>query len=902
MPPPRLARWLAALLPGRDAEGLRGDLDEAWARRHATGGPRWRHVAAHLGDVIASVAAGGHRRGVADRRRARRHDAIRGSFRMPMTGLGSEFAQAARALARRPLRTTLVVVTLAAGIAAVSTITAVADAVVVRPLPYPDGDRLVSVGRIFPDRPWREDAPALQRLAGTSIATFEDWRARTRALDRLVAAESRSVVMPDSGRGPELVGLVSVTDGFLDLFGVEPELGRAFGPADYAPGAPEVMMLSHRSWQARYGGEAGVIGRTEGRATIVGVLPPDFDGPEAYFSGRAEFWTPLLSSDTRYADRGRRSAFVFGRLAPGVTLEQARADIAAIQDQLTDTYPSFNLLPNGGRFGAGVNRLHDETVGGAARPLAIFLAAAALLLVVAGMNSANLLVLRALERETEVTVRRALGAGRLRLAAGLLTESLILATAGAAAGLLIARGSLAAFVAFGPGLLPRMHGIVLGGRVLLLAGVVSIGTGLAAGLLPALALLRNSELGTGLRRAGAPTVTPGGTRWRHVLVSAQMAAALVLVIGAGLLFHSLLRVRATPLGFAPDDLYAVSVPLKMPGLDRVAPHEIWNRVATAFDTVPGVDAVALGSDAPFVDPSWAPWVSLPGDDPGTRRDGVAGFVVTPGFFGAIGARLTRGDGFDPAPLPGGDRVVVVNDAFVDAFLGNREPIGATVLVKAEEAPDTRIPLRIVGVVESVVQRRVEDGARPALYVPYTQEAWPFGVTVMVRTARRDDAVADDLRAAAARFNPLVPVQSLTFLPDRIDGSLAEPRFRAALFGTFAGVSFLLAVVGLYGVLSHTVGRRTRELGVRMALGADRASVFGLVLRQGAGLVGAGLVAGLAGAALVSRSLQAFLFDLDALDLPTFAVAAGAMVAVSIVAIVMPARRATRLDVATTLRD
>jgi predicted permease len=861
-----------------------------------------RHEAQRrFGDVLA-VRRAGERLRPAPRVPTHDRASARSRWSTVATGLGTELGQTVRHLARRPARTALVVVTLAAGIAAVSTIYAVVDAIELRPLPYPDAARMVTVGRVFPDRPWREDAPSLQRLAGTSIATFLDWKARARTLDHFVAAEQRSALLPDTGRGPELTGLVAVTEGFLELFGVEPVLGRGFRPDDFAPDAPPVVVLSHKSWLARYGGDPGIVGRTANQATVVGILPPGFDGPSAYFTGRAEFWTPLKVGDARYRERGRRSVVVFARLAPDATLEMARAEIASIQRRLADEYPADNILPDGALFGAGANLLHAETVGSTARPLALFLGAAALLLLIAGMNSTNLLYLRALEREHEIALRRALGASQSRVVAGLLLESLVLAAIAGAVGLLLTFGGVAAFTALGPGRLLRMGEVAVNTRVLSLSAAVSLGAGLLAGLVPALALARGAHLGTGLRQAGAPTIAGGGQRLRDALVVAQIAAALVVVVGASLLFHSLLRVRSSDLGFEPENLYAVSVPLKVPGMDGVPSRALWDRLIGELAKVPGVEAIAAGSDAPFSDPSWAPLITLPGDAAGTRRAGVSAFVVSPRFFDTIGARITRGTGFAASPPAGGEHVAVVNEAFVAAYLRDREPVGAVVIRGPDEGEESPVRLRVVGVVQTIVQRRVEDGPRAAVYVPHTQQAWPYGVTVMVRSTRRGEAFGDELRQAAARFSAGVPVTRLAYMPDFIDGTLVEPRFRAVLFATFAAVSGLLALVGLYGVLSHTVGRRTRELGVRMALGATRRTIFASVLRQGLLTVAAGLLVGLVGAAGLSQSLRTLLYGVDALDPATFALAGLALASVALVAVAAPARRATHVDIATTLRE
>jgi predicted permease len=436
--------------------------------------------------------------------------------------------------------------------------------------------------------------------------------------------------------------------------------------------------------------------------------------------------------------------------------------------------------------------------------------------------------------------------------------------------------------------------------VLLISAAVSLGTGLLAALAPAVRLAWQANLGSGLRATSTPTTTRTGARLRASLVGAQLAAALVLGIGAMLLFGSLLKVTGSNVGFESRDLVAATMPMKLPGTEGIAMHDLWNRYVDELRAVPGVTSVVAASDAPFLDPSWAPWVSLPGDAANTRRPGVAGFVVTPGYFEGIGTVVEAGREFGPQDVANGDPVVVVNTAFVRAHLRDRDPIGATIQFRNEE--DGTESRRVIGVVGDIVQQRIEDGPRAAVYTPHTQVPWPYGATAMLRTTRHDDGLFDEIRTAAARFNAFVPVTSIGWMSDRVNATFVEPTFRAALFAAFAAVSVFLAVIGLYGSLAHSVSRRTRELGVRMALGADHRSIFAMVIRQGAVVAVAGLTAGLAGAMLVTRALQSFLYDVSPFDPWTFVAAAAIVAGVSLAAALPPARRAARVDVATSLRD
>ncbi len=895
MPP----RWAEALLrrvlPDGDwGSGVRGDLhQEFWSRvrQGRTVSARFWFAGQALSVAWCSL-----------RDRLRGHAwGRRGLSSMHMTGLGAELRQTIRGLARRPGRTALVVLTLAAGIAATTTVYTVVDTVILRPLPYAKGDRLVTVGMLFEGREWRADAPNLQHLAGSSVATVVDWQARTRSFEALEAVEQTNFLISDAERGPELVRAAAMTPGFLSLIGARVELGRSLQASDFLPTAPRVGLLSYSSWMQRHGGDADIIGKAESNLTIVGVLSADVVVPEAVFARSPEYWIPLIFSDKRYAERGRRSANVIGVLAEGVTLEAARSELAAVQFALGDEFPNGNVLPDGKRFGAGANALHAETVGASATPLALFLGAATLLLLIAGMNSANLLFLRSLEREGEMALRRALGANRLRLIAGLLLEGVVLAMVAGVLGVLLAELGVRVFLHIGPASIPRLAEVAIDGRVLAVSAGVSLGTGLLAAFWPALRLARSTNLGTGIRDVSSPAVTSSGSRVRLSLVVAQLSIAVVLAVGASLLLNALVRVSNQHLGFEPRDLTSINVPFKQPGADAIPASVTWDRALDAVRNVSGITSVAVASDPPFADPSWAPWVSLPGAPANTRLEGVAAFVVTPEFFDTIAAPVTAGRGFSDADSEQGEPVIIVNEAFVAAHLGEQDPIGAAVLWRAE-GEGSVVSRRVVGVAGDVVQRRVEDPVSPAMYVPAAQTPWPYALNILVRSQRSGAEFTDELRQAVSAFAPGIPILALYPMTTPMETTLMEPQFRAALFAGFAGISLLLAVIGLYGSLSHTVGRRTRELGLRMALGADRRSIFSMVLKQGAAVAGVGISLGLIGAALVARSLQSFLYGVSPLDPMTFVLAALVLGGVAMLAAFSPARRAAGVDVMTSLRE
>lgn len=880
------ARLLGALLRGDGAEYLRGDLEEGWQRRLGGPGARRRQIA----DAARSVAAWWKPSAVARRRRSDPGGRRSGGL--------DEVRSAIRNVRRRPAFLALVVVTLGLGIGATTTIFGVVDAVLIRPLPYAEANRLVAAGITFPGREWEDRDAGLQHLAGVSMPNFQEWQDRARTVE-LIAAEPRSVLLPDVGSGPELAGSMDVTPGFLEVLGVGPALGRGFVPDDFAGRNGLVALITHASWMRRHGGDASIVGRpvstAGGAIQVIGVLPPSFAPPEILSAGDVEFWLPLQEADARYADRGRRNLVVLGRLHPGATVEAARAELDAIQTRLAVEFPEGNVYPDGSHFGAGANGLQAQTVGTSGRTLWLFLGAAVLLLLIAMLNAANLLLVRALDRREDLVVRAALGASRGRLMRETLAESLVLGVCAGAAGALLAVAGTAAFLHFGPRDLPRMAEVAVNPRVLLACTLLSILVGLVVGVLPA---LRLPPIATGLR-AGARSLSRSGIRLRTALVSMQLAVALVLGIGASLLFHSFLRLRAVDPGFDAADTVTFSMGMKRPGAEAEPAWQGWDALLREIAAVPGVRAFGAASNLPFQSPNWAPAVIRTGGDPAHPLTGIAGYVVTPGYLDAAGTRVVAGRGITEADGPDAAPVLLVNEAFVQAFLPEEDPLG-TALHFTEGGELGRSP-RIVGVVENVVQARAEDGWLPAVYVPHTQVDWPVA-HVLVRSDRATADITPDLRQAARRFSSFLPPMGLMTMETRVARVQTAPRFHALLFVSFAGVAILLAGIGLYGTLAHSVGRRRREIGIRMALGAEHRRIFTLVLRQGltVGLVGAGL--GLAGALSVSGLLRRYLFEVRPLDAPTFAFAIAVLGVVTALAALRPALRAVRVDVNRSLRS
>jgi putative ABC transport system permease protein len=819
-----------------------------------------------------------------------------------MEGWISDFRYAFRGLRKRPAFAVLVLLTLGLGIGATTTIFSVVDSVMLRPLPYDDPGRIVTLGNIFPGREWSDQVEGLQRLAGVSYLNFAEVRERTRSLTSVAGGERASALLPDEGNGPQKVDLLRITEGFFDLLGVSPILGRTFLPDDFREGGNDRILISHGSWVGRFGSDPDIVGRAfptaSGSYTILGVLPPGFRPPEAQYPGGAEIYLPLDPSHPRYADRGGRSMVSMGRLAEGATLDQLRAELKLVGGALAQEFPDGNVFPDGTEFGWGANTLHSATLGGTGKTLLFFLAASALILLIAVLNAAHLLLVRGLDRAGEISLRRAVGADRWTVARHLLGESVLLGLGGGALGLILAFGGVEAFLRFVPSNLPRLEEVAVDLRVLALCAVVSVGVGIATGLLPALRF-GGWDVSDTLKRGSVRSVSSAGSRSRMVLVSAQLALALVLAVGASLLFQSFLRVRGVETGFEPDDLMAFSMPMETPTTSEGPVWAAWEALMREVDLVPGSQAAA-GSNLPFESPNWAPWILLPGESSETRRTGIAGYVITPNYLDVLGIPLVEGRAFGAADGPEGEDVVLVNQTFVRDVLGGESGLGREIIFRGEE--DEHLPATIVGVVGDVVQTRAEEPKKSAVYVPYTQAEWSYNVRVAVRTERDPAGVAMELRQAAGRFFSSYPVGDISTMRARIGFTRTEPRFQALLLLTFASVAVLLAAVGLFGTLTHMVGRRTRELGIRMALGADRRSIVGLVVGQAAVAAGVGMGVGLVVAFLLTRFLGGFLFEIGTLHFPSFFWASTVLTAGAVLAAMGPARRAVRVDLVESLRE
>ena len=797
-----------------------------------------------------------------------------------------------RTLASSPRVTLAALLSLALGIGANTAMFTVIDAVMLEPLPYADPDRLVMVWETAPDNDRRWAAPA----------NFIDWRRDARAFDGLAAWDEVSVNLTGRER-PERLRAVSASGNLFDVLGVQPALGRAFTMADEAPDAPPVALLTHGLWQRMFGASPGVLGQTlvlDGRAfTIVGVLPSDFglvEEIELYLSGERGVPRsyPFPGDITQVRDS--HLIFVVGRLSPGVQVDQAQAEMSTIMRRLEQAYPDTNK-----NLGARVVPLHQDLVAGTRPALLLLLGAVAFLLLIACVNVANLLLGRAVARQREIAVRLSLGATRWRIVRQLLTETALLALGGGAAGLLLAGWGVQALLALAPADLPRLNEVRPDTTTVLFALGVSLTTAFVFGLAPALQASRSESAGT-IKDDGTRTAGSRSQRRLHkALVVSELALAQVLLAGAGLLVASFVRVQHVDLGFDAERLVAVELSLpsaRYADPDRKAAFH--RGVLERLQLIPGVQSAAMGLTVPLrgaVNRGF--WIAgRPAPAPGADQS-VDFQIVSPGYFATLGVPLLEGrvfTGHDHAKAP---LVAIVTRAMAVRYWPGQSAIGQRVQVGGEKAP----PREIVGVVADVRYRNPEQAPDPLLYLPYLQDREPWNWAMFaVRTPLDPDALAPSIRQAVAEVDPDQPVARIRTM-EEIAGTLgAQRRFNTLLLALFSCVALLLAAIGTYGVMAYAVTRRTREIGVRLALGARPADVLRMVLGQGAGLVALAIGIGLAAAAGTNRLLAAQLFEVSPTDPVTLAAGAATLCAFALLACWVPARRAMRVEPLVALRE
>jgi len=790
---------------------------------------------------------------------------------------------ALRTLAKSPGFTFIVVLTLALGIGANTAIFSVVNGVLLTPLPYQDPSRLVVV--------WESKGTSNHNVVNP--ANYMDWHDRATSFSGLALLSWTGLTLT-SNQVEEVQGR-AVTPDFFGVVGATPLLGRTFNAEESRPNSPRVIVLSEALWRRRFGADPAMVGRAVpvagGTARVVGVMPASFRPMPL---GHEQYWEPMRLDWSHRAHNGRY-AMVVGRLKDGVTMERAQTEMSRIARQLESDAPDFDT-----GWGATVVPLMEQVVGGSQRTILIVLGAVSLVLLIACANVANLMLARASSRERELAVRAALGAPRWRLVRQALVESVILALAGGAAGALLASWGVHLLVRAAPPEVPRIADIRLDLTVLAVTALVSMAAGVLFGLPAALsrsdAAIQDLHAATTRTTAGVPAV-----RLRGALVIAQMSLAIVLLVGAGLLVRSLRRLIAVDPGFDPVNLSAVTITLPPPAypdsLRRVAFYE---RLLERVRTMPGVQSAGIISWLPMTPSNASTTLTVVGrPEPAPGQASAAAIrLVDPGYFAAMRIPLKRGRSLAPSDRIGSAPVAVISEAMARKLWPGEDPIGQHVKV---EWWHPTASVEIVGVVADSRHDGLDAEFAPTLFYPFAQESRQIRMSLVLRSTLPPATLTRMVRAVVSEMDKAVPVADAVTMYHHIAEMMADRRYPAFVLGLFAALALTLAAVGIYGVVSYTVGQRTREIGVRLALGARPADVLRTVLSGGLRLTLSGVALGGTAAALAAGALGKLLYDVRPLDPVTFASVPLVLVGVALLAMAAPARRAARIDPMVALR-
>jgi predicted permease len=796
---------------------------------------------------------------------------------------------AARLLRRAPGFTLAVVAVLALGIGANSAIFTALDRTVIRPLPYADPDRLTAL--------WEDFSSFGAPKSRVSPATFYDWQKRTTTFESLAAyAGPRNLDLAEGGRPEEVLG-ESVTANLFPLLGVRPMLGRTFDADEERPDA-NAIMLSYRLWQRRFGGDRHLVGRAVRMNglpyTVIGIMPPGFQYPDR----RIEAWLRLGLAP---ALRGRRNShflYVVGRLRESRGVRAAQDEMNEIARQLGREFPATNR-----GIGIRVVPLKEEVLGQSRTAFIVLLLSAVCVLLIACANVSNLMLARAAGRAREFAVRRALGAGSAHLARQLITENLMLAAAGGAAGLLLADWGMPVLQRLVP---PGLAGSVelrVDGGMTLAATVISAAAGLLFGLAPLVQFTR-SGLCDALRGGAWSTASRGGRRLQGALVSLEMAVALVLLVGAGLLIESLAHLRAVDPGFRADGILTADITVNLTKYgDAARRQRFFQDVLDRVSAIPGVRSVGLTSDLPYTSRGNTMSLAIEGRPSATGLGRDALFrLVSHQYLQTMRARLIEGRLFDARDSRDSAAAVVISESLARLYWPGESPLGRRIDTGTGDGQP--LWMTIVGVVDDLRERGLDLDAKPAVYVPFDQTKISFfqPSEIAVWSARAPASMVKELEQAVWSVDPEQPVSSIREMNDIVDEELGGRTQVLQLLGGFAALALVLAAVGIYGVLAYLVSQRRREIGLRMALGAGRWTVAAAVARQAAGFTVIGVIAGAAGASAATRLIATLLYGVSPLDLRTFAAVALLLVIVALAAAFVPARRAAAVSPAVALRE
>jgi putative ABC transport system permease protein len=814
-----------------------------------------------------------------------------------MSALTQDLRYALRTFLNNPGSTAVAVVVLSLGIGANAAIFSVTSAVLIRALPYKDSDHVVFV--------WENKLSKGMRQQPVSPADYKDFRAEVQALDGMGAIHLQSAVLV-GGELPERIETAAVSPSVFEILGMEPALGRSFAPDEDQPDRNHVVILSAGLWQRRFGSDPNILGKKlaldSGSFTIVGVAPPQFRLPGKQPGVQSELWIPYTPDPNDFlpANRGFRQLNVLGHLKPGSSRERAESELRIIANRLAAEYRDTNQ-----GYSVELAPLREQLVGAVRPTLWMLMAAVVVVLLIACVNVAHLLLVRAGAREKEIAVRTALGANPGRLARQLLTESVLLAVVAGLFGLLLAYWGAWLLARLSPADLPQTGEATLDWRVLVFTLGVSIFTGLAFGLLPALSCAR-SNLNLVLRSGGrGGTGGKARSRVRDVLMVCEVASSAALLIGAGLLIRSLVRLQEVNPGFRPDHVLTMQLslpPARYPGLKVGL---FYDQLVSRVAALPGVESAGVCRFLPLSGNDASANFLIQGqprlsaaDQPRAKFRAASG-----GYFQALGIPLIRGRLFDSRDNQHTPKVVIVNETEAERYWPNEDPIGKRILSNFEEVEWSTI----IGVVGDVKHAGLDAAANPENYYHYLQippEDMNFAessMALVIRTNGDPAALTSSVLRELRTLDPSQPVFNVHAMQDVLYGSLAQQRFRTELISTFAGLALLLAALGLYGVVAYSVSQRTTELGIRMALGAQPASILQLVVFRSAGLAAIGLGIGIAISLAGSRILARFLFGIGPADPVTLGTASFVILLVALTASWIPALRAAKVDAATALR-
>ncbi len=776
--------------------------------------------------------------------------------------------------------TFIAVLAVALGIGANTAIFSVVNGVLLRPLPYHAPEQLVTVLH--------------NGSSPVAPANFFDLRQQSESFESIAAAQWWEPNLTGRDQPEHLRGLQLSADMF-HLLGVNPALGRAFIAGEDQPGNDHVVVLTNRLWQRRFGGDKNIIGQQltldGGSYTVIGVMPPEFEFAP-FWATHSELWVPLNLS-ARANDRDGQSLRVFGRLKPGVSREQAQAEVATIFSRLEQQYPDANK-----GLALTVDSLHEKAVGKTKTALLILLGAVGFVLLIACANVANLLMTRATARQKEIALRTALGASRTRIARQLLTESVVLALLGGGFGLLLGILGLRMLPRLGPENLPRMQTIGIDIYVLGFTLFISLVTGFLFGLAPVFQI-RKASFSAALKEGGRGA-TDGGRRslGRRTLVISEVALALMLLIGSGLLVRSFLRLVAVDPGFDPHNVLTMTISLAGSEL-KTGPQRaaFFNQLTDRVGSLPGVESASAINHLPLAGDLWTLGFTIEGRpalSPGETQ-GTVYRIVRPDYFKTMGATLLQGRDFSARDNDQSPGVVIVNESLARRYWPSETPIGKRITVANDGLRE------IVGIVKDTRQGEWSAQAKPEAYLPHLQVPSPRGMTLVVRSSSDPLSLVGAVKNAVWAIDKNLPVSEVRTMDDVVSDAVGPQRFNTILLGLFSAVALMLAVVGIYGVLSDSVTARTHEIGVRMALGAQPSDVLRMVVGQGMLLVLIGIATGLFGAYLLTQLMSTLLYQVTTTDPATFVAVPVALAAVALGACLIPARRATKVDPLVALR-